>query len=81
MEYIKVTFDPRDIRDVLANGNRIGATEKVLMVPTNFYTITLSGEGYTPPSWKGLVDGTLPTAPLVIVFATDGDAGENGWPS
>jgi hypothetical protein len=76
MEYIKVTFDPRDIRDVLANGNRVGATEKVLMVPTNFYTITLSGAGYAPPSWKGLVDGTLPTAPLVIAFAASGAAEE-----
>jgi len=68
MEFIKVTFDPKDIRDVLANGSTIGQTETVLTLPTNFYTVTLSGAGYSPPSWKGLVDGTLPDQPLVIAF-------------
>jgi len=77
MEFIKVTFDPKDIRDVDANGSTIGETETVLMLPTNFYTVTLSGAGYSPSSWQGLVDGTLPDQPLVIAFQkADDDNGE-----
>ena len=68
MEYIRVHFDRHDIRDVLANGNVIGQTETELTLPPNFYVITLSGNGYTPPSWSGAVSGTAPGAPLPIRF-------------
>jgi hypothetical protein len=68
VEYIRVHYDLHDIRDVLANGNVIGPTETELALPPNFYVITLSGEGYTPPSWSGVVTGTLPGNPLRIRF-------------
>jgi hypothetical protein len=68
MEFIQVKFDPSDIRDVVANGNVIGKTEAVLMLPTDFYEITLSGSGYAPPEWKGLISGTLATQPMNIRF-------------
>ncbi|MGH7060905.1 MAG: hypothetical protein ACREFH_10990 [Stellaceae bacterium] len=68
MEYIRVSFDPGDIRDVIANGNVVGETEAELTVPPNYYVITLSGDGYAPPSWSGVVSGTLPRNPLSIRF-------------
>ena len=68
MEYIRVHFDPRDIRWVLANGNIVGPTESELTLPPNFYEIALSGDGYAPPSWSGVVSGTDPHNPLSIRF-------------
>jgi hypothetical protein len=68
MEYIYVHFNPHDIRDVLANGSVIGQTETELTLPSNYYVITLSSNGYTPPSWSGVVAGTLPGNPQRIRF-------------
>lgn len=68
MEYIRVHYDLHDIRDVLVNGNVVGRTETELTLPSNFYVITLSGGGYAPPSWSGVVAGTLPGRPLRIQF-------------
>jgi hypothetical protein len=69
MEWLKVTFDPKDIRRVLADGDDIGPTEAVLMLPAGDYEITLSGHGYTPPQWSGPINGTTAENPQVIVFA------------
>ena len=68
MEYIRVHFDLDDIRDVLANGNVVGQTETELTLPSNYYVITLSGNGYIPSSWSGLVAGTLAGDPQRIRF-------------
>jgi hypothetical protein len=68
MEYICVHFDVHNIRDVLANGNVIGQTEAELTLPSNYYVITLSGDGYAPPSWSGVVSGTSAGNPLRIRF-------------
>jgi hypothetical protein len=68
MEYIRVHFDPTDIRWVLANGNIVGATETELAIQSNFYVITLSGEGYAPANWSGPVAGTTSGNPLHIRF-------------
>jgi hypothetical protein len=68
MEYIFVGFDPNDIRDVIASGNIIGQSESELAVQPNYYVISLSGGGYTPSHWYGLVSGTTPGNPLVIRF-------------
>ena len=68
MEYINVHFDPHDIRDVLANGDVVGQTETELTLPPNYYVITLSGNGYRPSSWSGVVAGTLPGNPQRIRF-------------
>jgi len=64
-----VSFDPQDPRDVLANGNVIGQTDTELTLPADFYRITLSGDGYVPPSWEGQIAGTLVTRPLEIRFS------------
>ena len=68
MEYIHVGFDPHDIRDVIANGSTVGQTETDLILPSNYYEITLSGGGYAPPKWSGIISGTLPNNPLAITF-------------
>jgi hypothetical protein len=68
MEYIRVHFDPNDIRDVIANGNVVGRTETELVLPSNYYVISLSGDGYAPPNWSGPINGTLPAQPLHIRF-------------
>jgi hypothetical protein len=52
----------------LANGSVIGQTETELTLPSNYYVITLSSNGYTPPSWSGVVAGTLPGNPQRIRF-------------
>ena len=68
MEYIRVRFDPNDIREVIASGNVIGETETELTVQANYYVISLSGSGYAPPYWHGAVAGTTVGRPLDIVF-------------
>jgi hypothetical protein len=68
MEYIRVTFDPNHIHDVIANGNVIGQTETELILPANYYVISLSGSGYAPSFWYGVVSGTSPGNPLLIQF-------------
>jgi hypothetical protein len=68
MEYICVRFDPNDIRDVIANGSVTGQSEAELAVQPNYYVISLSGAGYAPSHWYGLVTGTTPGNPLVIRF-------------
>jgi hypothetical protein len=69
MEYIRVTFDPTDIREVIASGNPIGPTETELVVQPNYYVISLTGSDYAPPYWYGVVSGTAPGDPLIIPFS------------
>ena len=69
VEYIKVHFDPSDIRGVLLDGTAFGKTEDKLMVPAGTYIVTLSGTGYTPAQWSGVVAATDPDDPFQIVFA------------
>ena len=69
MEYIRVAFDPADIRDVIVSGDALGPTESELLVQPNYYVISLSGSGYAPPYWHGLVIGTTRENPLEIRFA------------
>jgi hypothetical protein len=69
LEYIRVIFDPNDIRDVIASGNVIGRTETELAVQPNYYVISLSGSGYTPSHWYGVVSGTTVGKPLDIPFS------------
>lgn len=68
MEYIRVSFDPNDIRDVIASGNVVGPTETELALQPNYYVISLSGSGYAPPYWYGVVSGTSLGNPLAIQF-------------
>ena len=68
MEYILARFRATDIRDVLADGDPIGKTETTLTLPTGYYEISLSGGGYTPQSWSGVIANTSADTPLVIRF-------------
>ena len=68
IEYIVVRFDLNDIRQVIANGLVAGKTEHICTIPGGQYKITISGEGFTPPKWEGLISGTEALKPLVIHF-------------
>jgi hypothetical protein len=82
MEYIRVRFDPNDIRDVIASGNVIGQTDTELAVQSNYYVISLSGSGYAPPYWYGVVSGTTVGHPLTISFTPVGESIDpvDPWP-
>ena len=68
MEFIRVSFDPGDIRDVIASGEVIGETETELAVQPNYSVISLSGSGYAPAHWYGAVFGTTVGNPMRIRF-------------
>ena len=68
MESVLVHFNPQRPRRVLANGDDVGPTDATLLLPTNYYEISLSGGGYMPAKWTGLVSGTMPDDPLEITF-------------
>jgi hypothetical protein len=50
MEYIRVRFDPNDIRDVIASGNVIGETETELAVQPNYYVIHCPAQATRRPT-------------------------------
>jgi hypothetical protein len=66
-EYLLVVF-PQD-RAVLADGDKVGVTNHVLMLPANEYEISLDGGGYKPKSQDVILTGTLVVRPKVISFA------------
>jgi hypothetical protein len=75
MEYLIVTFDENDRRDVIANGDIIGQSETTLMLEADYYEISLSGIDFAPLLWKGIVSGTVASKPQRIAFKRQvGDA-------
>jgi len=56
------------VRDVIASGNVVGQTNTELALPPNYYVISLSGSGYSPSFWYGVVSGTMAGNPLPIRF-------------
>lgn len=68
MEYLIVTFDENDRRDVIANGDIIGQSDTTLMLAADYYEISLSGANFAPLLWRGLVSGTVATKPQRIAF-------------
>jgi hypothetical protein len=66
MEFLLVTF--KESRTVLADGDPVGVTNHVLLIPANEYDITLSGDNYAPPSQTATVMGTSIMRPAVVVF-------------
>jgi hypothetical protein len=68
MEYIRIYFNLKDIRDVIANGDVIGQTDTEITLPSNYYVISISGSGYSPPFWYGVVSNTSASNPLKIQF-------------
>jgi hypothetical protein len=55
VEYVLVVY--KEDRDVLADGDRVGVTNHTILLPGNEYIITLSGDGYVPPSQTVVVAG------------------------
>jgi PEGA domain len=68
MEFLLIAFDSHDPRDVLVEDIPIGRTGRTLMVEPGTYTVTLSGNGYLPLSWRGPVFGTSVNRPKRIQF-------------
>jgi hypothetical protein len=66
VEYLLVVYDGD--RDVLANGDRVGVTNHTILLATDEYIITLSGDGYAPPSKDVVLAGTSIMRPKVVVF-------------
>ena len=66
IEYLLVTYPEQ--RAVLADGNGVGFTNHILMLPTDEYLITLGGGGYQPPSQDIALSGTSLVKPMVIAF-------------
>jgi hypothetical protein len=66
VEYLLVVYN--EDRDVLANGDRVGVTNHTILLATDEYIITLSGDGYAPPSKDVVLAGTSIMRPRVVVF-------------
>jgi PEGA domain len=66
IEYLLVNYV--DERDVLADGNKVGVTNHTIMLPTNEYDISLSGDGYAPASQDVVVAGTTVAQPKIVTF-------------
>jgi hypothetical protein len=66
VEYLLVVYN--EDRDVLANGDRVGVTNHTILLPTDEYIVTLSGDGYAPPSKDVVLAGTSIMRPRVVVF-------------
>ena len=66
IEYLLVTYPEQ--RAVLADGNGVGFTNHMLMLPSDEYLITLGGGGYQPASQDIALSGTSLVKPMVIAF-------------
>lgn len=66
VEYLLVVY--KEDRDVLADGDRVGVTNHTILIEADEYIITLSGEGYAPPSQTVSVAGTSIMRPRVVTF-------------
>jgi hypothetical protein len=70
MEYLLVTY-PED-RPVLADGEEVGFTNHLLLLPADEYAITLAGDGYTPASQDIVLSDTSEVKPMVVPFTPAG---------
>jgi hypothetical protein len=66
IEYLLVKA--ADQRSVLADGEKVGVTNHIMMLPADEYTITLEGSGYTPAQQDVVLAGTSVIRPAVLVF-------------
>jgi hypothetical protein len=67
VEYLLVTF--RESRTVLVDDIAVGVTNHTLLLPPGGYEVTLSGDGYNPPSAPINLLGTSIMRPMVVPFA------------
>ena len=71
VEYLLVSYSkdgsPED-RTVLADGDSVGVTNHILMLPANDYDISMEGSGYAPKMQSITLAGTSLMRPMVITF-------------
>jgi hypothetical protein len=67
IQFLLVTFAEQ--RAVLADGERVGFTNHILMLPSDEYQITLDGDGCVPASQDVVLTGTSMVKPMVVAFA------------
>lgn len=67
IQYLLVTFP--QARAVLADGNGVGFTNHILMLPGDEYEISLEGGGCDPASQMIALGGTSMIKPMVVAFA------------
>ena len=67
IEYLLVKA--ADQLTVLADGEKVGVTNHIMMLPADEYTITLDGTGYTPAEQDVVLAGTSVMRPAVLVFS------------
>lgn len=68
IEFLLVTFS--EDRIVLADGDKVGVTNHILMLPADEYTIMLDGSPTDPASQDVVLAGTSAVRPKVVHFAT-----------
>lgn len=68
IQFLLVTF--QEERAVLADGNRVGFTNHILMLPGDDYEISLDGDGYLPASQMVALGGTSMVKPKVVGFTS-----------
>ncbi len=66
VEYLLVVYSGD--RDVLADGDRVGVTNHTILLASDEYIVTLSGDGYTPANADVVLAGTSIMRPKVVVF-------------
>ena len=66
VEFLLVNF--REHRVVLADGDPVGVTNHILMLPANEYDISLDGGGYVPSVRDVTLTGTSIIRPKTIGF-------------
>jgi len=66
LEYLLVVY--KQDRDVLADGESVGVTNHTILLAPDEYIITLSGDGYAPPSEDVVLAGTSIMRPKVVVL-------------
>lgn len=68
IQFLLVTFP--EARAVLADGNGVGFTNHILMLPGDEYEISLEGGGCDPATQMIALGGTSLIKPMVIAFAS-----------
>ena len=64
VEYLLVVY--KQDRDVLANGDRVGVTNHTILLATDEYIITLSGDGYAPSEDVALAGTSIMRLKIVV---------------
>jgi hypothetical protein len=68
IQFLLVTFFEQ--RAVLADGEGVGFTNHILMLPSDEYQITLDGDACVPASQDVVLTGTSMVKPMVVAFAS-----------